>query len=613
VTHPDVSNAIPIERGASTFRDVVSDEDFSVVARDLLGHEPMSLHELGERFRRAGHDIDADELLARLRSDVGIVEVAAGFASTGHIVDDVCFVVKVSPVEASAGHLFVEDRLDPIVWWLIGNGETPLEDSTGEYIGTLTVETVLRDRNETDALVGPPGWLNALGGTRVALTLRHGRVHIGPVLGPTEPSRTQTAAVMASFERGCEREVIPGSGSDADEIEVVRMPTDQLLLDAIAGARGIFEGAQVELALLLASAGLVARQSEAIGAEITEEALAEADRLRQLRARYALVDPLTARFRALVDALAQRTSLEEAVPHLHLLDDGAVAEAVFVECFMSGALPPKTLASCDRLLRDVIHGSAPIGLRWLRARCLIEVDRVAEAAAELDGLAAEGGDHAGVLWDRAIVAAARSDMRRAYDLATRVAAEHEGRRAVFGAHAIRRQALELLEDVEPFVLERPAPTARRNDPCPCGSGRKYKACHLGHELHPIEDRAGFVHSKAVRYAHRQSGEPSELAWAFADAMYEEADHDLQDHPVVIELALCQLGVMRRFLDAYAGVLPTDGGDAGRTVGAGRPGCLRGPGGGRRLGRAPQCGQRRPHHGRQPRPGSRLGSRRSLVR
>ena len=22
---------------------------------------------------------------------------------------------------------------------------------------------------------------------------------------------------------------------------------------------------------------------------------------------------------------------------------------------------------------------------------------------------------------------------------------------------------------------------RRNDPCPCGSGKKYKKCHLGHE------------------------------------------------------------------------------------------------------------------------------------
>jgi uncharacterized protein YecA (UPF0149 family) len=30
---------------------------------------------------------------------------------------------------------------------------------------------------------------------------------------------------------------------------------------------------------------------------------------------------------------------------------------------------------------------------------------------------------------------------------------------------------------EPYV--RPTPKVRRNDPCPCGSGKKYKKCCLG--------------------------------------------------------------------------------------------------------------------------------------
>ena len=35
--------------------------------------------------------------------------------------------------------------------------------------------------------------------------------------------------------------------------------------------------------------------------------------------------------------------------------------------------------------------------------------------------------------------------------------------------------------------------------CPCGSGRKYKACHLGRETHSLDDRAGWLYQKASRF------------------------------------------------------------------------------------------------------------------
>ena len=57
----------------------------------------------------------------------------------------------------------------------------------------------------------------------------------------------------------------------------------------------------------------------------------------------------------------------------------------------------------------------------------------------------------------------------------------------------------LWDEVEGFATHRPRPTARRNDPCPCGSGRKYKACHLGRETHSLDDRAGWLYLKACRF------------------------------------------------------------------------------------------------------------------
>src|ERR1700756_1159514 len=35
----------------------------------------------------------------------------------------------------------------------------------------------------------------------------------------------------------------------------------------------------------------------------------------------------------------------------------------------------------------------------------------------------------------------------------------------------------------PMTTREPAMRAGRNDPCPCGSGKKFKKCHLGEEPH----------------------------------------------------------------------------------------------------------------------------------
>ena len=59
-----------------------------------------------------------------------------------------------------------------------------------------------------------------------------------------------------------------------------------------------------------------------------------------------------------------------------------------------------------------------------------------------------------------------------------------------------------LATIEPFI--RPAaPELGRNDPCWCGSGRKYKQCHLGVAT-PISlpDRVGWLCRKAVGYLER---------------------------------------------------------------------------------------------------------------
>jgi len=55
-------------------------------------------------------------------------------------------------------------------------------------------------------------------------------------------------------------------------------------------------------------------------------------------------------------------------------------------------------------------------------------------------------------------------------------------------------------EIVDFALHRPSATAGRNDPCPCGSGKKYKKCHIGAERHALSDRAVWLYSKATRFA-----------------------------------------------------------------------------------------------------------------
>lgn len=44
-----------------------------------------------------------------------------------------------------------------------------------------------------------------------------------------------------------------------------------------------------------------------------------------------------------------------------------------------------------------------------------------------------------------------------------------------------RDVLDLIQKMEPSTVQYDGPKTHRNDPCPCGSGRKYKKCCLSNE------------------------------------------------------------------------------------------------------------------------------------
>ncbi|GEM_PF-209524 len=119
-----------------------------------------------------------------------------------------------------------------------------------------------------------------------------------------------------------------------------------------------------------------------------------------------------------------------------------------------------------------------------------------------------------------------------------------------------------LRTVEPFSGQS-GRRLGRNEPCWCGSGRKFKACHLGRpELAPLPDRVGWLCRKAVAYLERRGGTAArdlfDLAWARVGDEGDDAEPSqaLED-PLVIDLALHELGWFERFLAERGPLLPKD--------------------------------------------------------
>ena len=118
-----------------------------------------------------------------------------------------------------------------------------------------------------------------------------------------------------------------------------------------------------------------------------------------------------------------------------------------------------------------------------------------------------------------------------------------------------------LRTVEPFASARSK--VGRNEPCWCGSGRKYKHCHLGEvERVPLPDRVGWLCRKAGAYLERRGGAPGVDVVELAHERAADPDDPdsvaeaLQD-PLVVDVALCEGGWFERFLADRGSLLPED--------------------------------------------------------
>jgi len=470
---------------------------------------------------RFGHD-ELDQLV-HVTPDIALF--GDGVAHLPSLYRGVSWSVPITADDARHGYVTAAPFLSPLVDMML-DGDVDVVGADGESFGPAAIgaEIVVLP---TDALAGPATFTVVADRT----------VQVAPLDAMPGPDPTMVNAVDAAFAAHATTRSIG--------VEVTTSTVAEVLAAAVAADRSAFTASTVApLDALITAAGLTVRRG-LVGASDTDwEALENWLAINRIKLDHEIDDDQARKLLALTDD-APDDSLPEA------LDDAVVAEIAWWGWTTDGIDPSE--------IADRVESSDSPGATWLRARIAAVEGRADEAVELLDGVRASG--HAMVLADLAALAADRSDPLAARALLNEAGVStdidlDDEYDPVTSTGGFGR---ELAEEIAPFAAMRPRPMAGRNDPCPCGSGRKYKQCHLGNELHAVELRAGWLYVKMMRFM--QLVDPS-APMNVADAIVSEVESDdlqrmLRESYLPIDLAFHEGQVADMFLDAKRSLLPAD--------------------------------------------------------
>nr|WP_116376449.1 SEC-C metal-binding domain-containing protein [Mycobacterium sp. MFM001] len=227
-----------------------------------------------------------------------------------------------------------------------------------------------------------------------------------------------------------------------------------------------------------------------------------------------------------------------------VLADPQLAELLVtetVDMYDDGAAALGMLAE---LLEPTVPRAARVACRWLRAVALERIGDIEAAERELLAAESMDPDWPLPLFDLAHIASDRGDSERGLALLRRAGADPDD---------------PLVELLEQHRAE-PRSDLGRNELCWCGSGRKYKKCHLGREQLPLPQRVRWLYAKAIQHALAGWGELQ------AEVAYERCRHidgDLEavratmNDPLVQDAVLFEGGAFADFLEVRGSLLPDD--------------------------------------------------------
>lgn len=464
------------------------------------------------------HLLDDDGPLVILAPDV-LVHVPS-------LVDGIVLTHRLTDAEREAGVLYAADL--------------PAFRRVGlRWQGSAVFDYVGED--DRSRWLGPPGWLQPLpAGALLAVRVRpDGEVALTVLDVEPTASDELVASVRVAYDAEVEEPWLPVTAED-------------LLLAMLARDRTAFARPVPPLPELAEMAGLEQRDETYAHDESVWRQAQLADRHWRL-----------------LDRLGPGPRSRTALHVLTLLDDG-VPDAAAARDVLRGLRDPDVLeVVSDELLGTADDPQLVVELGALADRLLTMASRPAERAVG-HWLAALACERRGAVLD------AESHLREAVRVdpgwlcAEDRLAWYESDRGDAAAAVARWRRLSVTPDecqdlvtVEPIIAATAGPKLGRNQPCWCGSGRKYKMCHLGRSVHPpLPERVGWLCRKAVAYLERRGGRMDATVMEYAlarasDPNDVDAVQEALSDPLVLDVVLHESGWFERFLADRGPLLPDD--------------------------------------------------------
>jgi tetratricopeptide (TPR) repeat protein len=165
---------------------------------------------------------------------------------------------------------------------------------------------------------------------------------------------------------------------------------------------------------------------------------------------------------------------------LELLADPGVAEAVLAETIGIDREGAPALGVFAQTLEELAPVQARPAVRWLRGKAHERLGDPLQAEEAFQAAHALAPTWPPALFDLARYAGDRGDAAGGLALLRQARAGNDD------------SLVEMLQHFQP----KPRPGVGRNHACWCGSGRKYKLCHLNRERLPLAERAAWLYQKA---------------------------------------------------------------------------------------------------------------------
>jgi hypothetical protein len=389
--------------------------------------------------------------------------------------------------------------------------------------------------SEHGSLVGPAGWLNGLiPGDIVAFRRQGTRLVVESVSDLADGSR-EIEAIERAFD------------TETDHREDLGAEPGYVLEQALIAHPDLFRRPVPPTSELFAAAGLEISGGwmGRIGVEWKPPMVARIDDLRaRIHATYQFNDCCEEAFDVVIAARSAHRNGEDVDARTvnRALGHGAVIEAfcewvdalVGVDTPSIGDLATALAASGHRdvapalMLRARHHeatGDAPTAQRDLEAAVRIDPDFM-PALVELAWYTSD-----------------RGDAPRTVSLLRRAGVREDNTMLAYHAG-----------------LATDLPAVGRNQPCPCGSGRKYKVCHLGKSQIPVGERVNWLMSKLTTFVTRRD-RIAALYGLAASAMLPDFEPDdlsrMVDDEFILELRMFEGGGVSEFLDARGMLVPKD--------------------------------------------------------